>query len=422
MSMSLRRREFLGALAAASLTGLGRARAQAPSDRLNIGVVGTAHRGGDNLQAVSSENIVALCDIDDGLLASAAQRFPGARTYNDFRKLLEQKDLDAVVISTADHTHAPAAAMALRLGKHVYVEKPMAHSVHEARTLTRLAREAGVATQMGIQIHATDNYRRVVEWIRAGAVGTVKEVHVWCGKSWGGGERPTETPTVPSSLHWDLWLGPAPERPYHPVYQPANWRRWWDFGSGTLGDMACHLVDLPFWALELGAPSKVSTEGPPVHPETAPEWLVVHYEFPASNQQEPVRLSWYDGGKTPARLAETGEKPWYMGVLFVGSKGMLMADYDRRKLIGVDGFEPPAASIPDSIGHHREWVEACKDRSKPTTCSFDYSGNMTEAVLLGNVAFRSGQELAWDAASLRATNHPDADRYLRRDYRAGWTL
>ncbi len=285
MSNHLRRREFLKMVAAgsgAALLPLGRASARlSANEKLNIGIIGTAHRAEANIAGVQGENIVALCDIDDRLLGRASERFPKAKTYNDFRKLLEQKDIDAVVVSTADHTHAPASAGALHLGKHVYCEKPLTHDVHEARVVANLAKEAKVATQLGTQIHAGDNYRRVVELIQGNAIGPVRECHVWCGKSWSGGDRPTQTPPVPDYLHWDLWIGPAPERPYHPTYLPATWRRWWAFGNGTLGDMACHYMDLPFWALDLRHPTTIEAEGPPVHPETTPAWQIVRYEFPA---------------------------------------------------------------------------------------------------------------------------------------------
>ena len=432
MNRRLRRRDFLRTTTAAGLAaaGLGRAplRADAPqtspNEKLNIGVIGTTNRASANIEGVSGENIVAYCDIDDRLLARAGDRFPKAKGYADFRKMLEQNDLDAVVVSTADHVHAPATAMAMGLGKHVYCEKPLAHSVYEARTIAERAAKAKVATQMGIQIHAGDNYRRVVELIRSGVIGPVREAHVWVAKTWAGGERPTDTPPVPAGLHWDLWLGPAPERPYNATYQPANWRRWWDFGNGTLGDMACHYMDLPFWALGLRHPTKVEAEGPPVHPETTPPWLIVRYAFPARGEQPPVNLTWYDGEKRPkapegVTLPARGD-----GVLFVGDKGALFSTYTRYKLFPEETFKdvpPPEERIPASIGHYKEWIEACKT-GKPTTCHFGYAGALSESVLLGNVAYRTGKALEWDPAALKATNCPEADRYLRREYRKGWVL
>lgn len=400
------------------------AQTTATKDRLNLGIIGVAGRGADNLAGVQDQNIVALCDIDDNNLAGAVKQFPQARTYNDFRKLLEQKDLDAVVISTPDHTHAPATAMALHHGLHVYCEKPLAHTVQEARVVAELARKQRRVTQMGTQIHAGSNYRRVVEMIRSGAIGTIREVHVWADRVWSAGDRPTDTPPVPPNLHWDLWLGPAPERPYNPVYLPATWRNWWAFGSGTLGDMACHHMDLPFWALNLRSPLRVRAEGPPVHPESAPAWLIVHYDFPARENLPAVDLTWYNGGKRPPAFAEGTLPQWGDGTLFVGEKGMLLADYDRRVLLpekDFAGYVPPPPTIPDSIGHYKEWIEACKTGG-PTTCNFDYSGALTETVLLGNVAYRTGETLEWDPRHLRAHNSREADRYLRSPYRRGWRV
>lgn len=429
--LSLHRRSFLKTIGAGALAWgapavhlRGSFGPKSPNDKLNIAVVGTAHRAAANIDGVRGENIVAVCDIDDRYLAQAQEKFPAAKAYHDFRKMLEQPGIDAVVVSTADHVHAPASVMAMRLGKHVYCEKPLAHSVHEARLMAETAGRMKVATQMGTQIHAGDNYRRVVELVRSGAIGPVREVHVWCGKTWSGGERPRETPEVPSHIHWDLWLGPAPERPYHPTYLPANWRRWWDFGSGTLGDMACHYMDLPFWALDLRHPTSVASQGPPVHPETTPLWLIVAFEFPARGTMPACTLTWYDHDKKPERLAHHGLPGWDSGVLFVGDQGMLMADYGKRKLYPEEkfqDFQPPEPTIPRSIGHHAEWLQACKEGT-PTTCHFDYSGALTEAVLLGNAAYRAGEKLVWDAANLKATNCSEADRYLRREYRRGWTL
>jgi predicted dehydrogenase len=277
---------------------------------------------------------------------------------------------------------------------------------------------------MGTQIHAGANYRRVVELVQGGAIGSVREVHVWVGKGWGGGERPTETPPVPDGLHWDLWLGPAPERPYHSTYHPANWRRWWDFGGGTLADMGCHFMDLPFWALKLRAPIRVEAEGPPVHPETCPLWLIVRYEFPAREYLPPVRMTWYDGGAKPeALLAQYKLEKKNSGVLFIGDKGALFADYSNRQLLPEDqfkGFVAPEPTIPNSIGHHAEWLRACRT-GEATTCNFEYGGALTETVLLGNVAYRTGTAIEWDSAAAKVTNITTAASFLKRPYREGWT-
>jgi predicted dehydrogenase len=420
------RRDFLKGVAAFGAASAVGSRAKAgPNDKLNIGIIGTSGRALSNIEGVEGENIVAICDIDDRLIDEAKSKFPKAKAFEDFRKLIEMPGIDAVVVSTADHTHAPASAMALRMGKHVYCEKPLTHSVYEARTVARLAKESKLATQMGTQIHATDNYRRVVEVVRSGAIGPITDVHVFCtGKTWSGGKRPTETPSVPSYLKWDLWLGPAPERPYHSTYLPANWRRWWDFGNGTLGDMACHVMDLPFWALDLRYPSTIEAMGPPPDSETTPVGLEVKYTFPASGDRRPVNLTWYDGDRKPKVLAENKLPNWGLGVLFVGEKGMLLADYGRLKLYPEPEFKDftmPPSTIPKSIGHHAEWIAACKD-GRPTTCNFDYSGALTETVLLGNVAYRTGKKIEWDGPNMKALNCPEADAFLRRDYRKGWTL
>ncbi len=368
---------------------------------------------------------MALCDVDEKRAGKAREKFPRARFHADFRHLLDAKGLDGVVIATPDHTHAIPAKAALSLGLDVYCEKPLTHTVQEARVVAETAAKYERVTQMGTQIHAGTNYRRVVELIQSGAIGPVREVHVWCDKSLGGGDRPSETPPVPEGLHYDLWLGPAPQRPYHSAYIPFNWRKWWDFGGGTLADMACHHMDLPFWALKLRHPTKVGAEGSnPVHPETAAKWLIVRYEFPARGELPPVHLTWYDGGKRPELFVEGKLPKWGDGTLFIGDKGMLLADYGRHKLLpeaDFTDFVAPKPSIPDSVGHHREWIQACKTRSA-TTCNFDYGGALTEAVLLGNVSYRLGKPLVWDAKNLRATNEPAAERFIRKEYRKGWTL
>ncbi len=425
------RREFLRqtALAAAALgtacQTIPPRRRLSPNEKLNIAVIGVSGRGAANLKGVEEENIVALCDADETRAVKAREQFPKAKFYTDYRRLFDQKDLDAVVVSTPDHNHAPATMMALRRGLHAYCEKPLTHTVHEARALAEMATRNRLATQMGTQIHAEQNYRRSVELIQKNAIGPVREVHVWCGKTWASRmNRPAETPPIPKGLDWEAWLGPAPFRPYHPCYLPANWRGWWDFGSGTLGDMACHYMDLPFWALELRHPLTVEAQGPPVHPESAAEWLIVRYEFPARGSMPPVTLTWYDGGKRPPHFAEGKLPKWGDGVLFVGEKGMLLCDYNRRVLLpekDFAGYQPPAPYIPDSIGHHAEWIEACKT-GKPTTCNFDYSGALTEAVLLGVVAYRTGKKLQWDARRLRAVNAPEAEKFIRKTYRKGWRL
>jgi predicted dehydrogenase len=430
MKSNLTRRGFLkkAAFSAAGTCLIARsgfARKLSPNDTLNLGVIGVSGRGRDNLNEVSSQNIVALCDVDDTKLAAAAKAFPAAKTYNDFRRLVDQKDIDAIVVSTPDHTHAVATVAALETGRHVYCEKPLTRTVSECRIVTNLARKRKLVTQIGTQIHAGSNYRRVVELIQTGAIGVVREVHVWSSAVYGGIEQPKDTPPVPPGLHWDLWIGPVEYRPYHPVYAPAMWRNWWAFGGGTLADFGCHFMDLPHWALDLQHPLAVEVvDGPPVDAESVPRWLIVRYTHPARGDKPPVVLTWYQGGRQPPLLEGEQKEYFKSGVLFVGEKGNLLADYTRRQLLpeaNFADFKAPAPFIPDSIGHHREWIEACKTGSR-TTCPFDYSGPLTETALLGNVAYRVGKKLEWDANALRATNCPEADRYIQHHYRKGWRI
>ncbi len=421
----VRRRDFLAAGAAGFwIAGrqLGFGQEKSPNARLNVAVIGVGGmRGEANTSGVASENVYALCDVDERNLAKAKARLPNAREYHDLREMLEKEaTLDAVVISTPDHIHAHAAVRAMRLGKHVYTEKPMAHSVWEVRLMSETARERKVATQMGTQIHAEQNYRRVVELIQSGAIGKVTEVHVFLGGTpWHATDLPQDRMEAPKHVHWDLWIGPAEERPYHTEFHPLNWRKWWNFGGGCLADMACHHMDLPFWALGLKAPKAVEAAGPPVHPEGAPVWETAVWDF------EGVRLFWYHGDKRPPHFSDGRiTAKWGGGNLFVGEKGMLLANYGQHKLLPEDKFKDfpaPPKSIPDSIGHHAEWIRACKG-GPPALCNFDYAGPLTETVLLGNVAYRSGKRFEWDAAALRAKNCAEADRFLRRGYRKGWEL
>jgi len=433
MNTPLSRRSFLRQSAIAG-TGFLLARVSlagsqtvSPQGKLNIGIIGVAHQGNYDMSNVAGENIVALCDVDDSYLAAAAKRFPGAKTYNDFRRLLDQKDIEAVVVATPDHTHAVATVAALRSGRHAYCEKPLTHTISECRVVMETARKARRATQIGTQIHAGNNYRRVVELVQSGAIGTIQQVHVWVNATYGGKDRPKETPPVPPQLHYDLWLGPVPARPYSPEYVPRVWRNWWAFGGGALADFGCHYMDLPHWALGLRVPLSAEVlDGPPVHPESVPPWMIVRYKYPKREAKPPVALTWYHGGKQPpAEILPPDLAPkWRSGVLFVGAKGNLLSDYGRHMLLpekDFAGFVPPPHSIPDSIGHHAEWIRACKT-GQPTTCSFDYSGPLTEAVLLGNVAYRTGKKIEWDSKHLRATGCPEANAFIRHTYRRGWKI
>lgn len=432
MSRNVTRRDFIksttagaAAISTGIWTGAAPAATRSVNEKLNIACVGTANRALADINGVNTENLVAFVDVDANFLGRISKDYPGARLYSDYREMFDAEDekIDAAVVATTDHHHAPATIRAIRKGLHVYCEKPLTHTVHEARVIAEAAKTHGVATQMGTQIHAENNYRRVVEIVQSGALGDVTEVHVWVGKGWGGGERPEKGQQPPENLNWDLWLGPAPARPFYPgVYHPGNWRRWWDFGQGTLGDMGCHYMDLPFWALKLRHPTTIEAIGPEVHPETCPLGLTVNYEFPSRGDLPPVKFTWYDGDMIPKEVR--GQRVPANGVMFVGTEGMMFADYGNYKLFPADkfsSFTPPEQTIPPSIGHHQEWIKACKDGS-PTLCNFDYSGALTESVLLGNVAFRLGKKLEWDAANLKVTNAPEAASLIKKEYTTGWEV
>ncbi|MGQ9574508.1 MAG: Gfo/Idh/MocA family protein [Thermoguttaceae bacterium] len=444
MSSHWTRREFLrqAALAGAAATALGRfsgempGAARSPSEKLNIGIIGTGGRGGENMKAVSGENIVALCDVDQNHLDAAAARFPAARKYSDFRELLEkERGLDAVVVSTPDHCHAPASVMAMKLGLHVYCEKPLTHSVYEARVVAQTAAEKKVVTQMGTQTSSDENNFRIVELIQSGAIGEVREVHVWTDRPiWPQGEdRPAGEDPVPKHLDWDLWIGPAPFRPYkatypsgrfrgQPVYHPFAWRGWWDFGTGALGDIAPHAMNVVFWALKLGPPASVEAECSGMKPESFPDWSIIRFDFPARPLMPPVRVIWYDGHKLPPAELFEGRKPGDNGCLFVGSKGRLWSEGLRllpdKEFVD---FRPPAPTLPRRPEVHQDWLAAIRKGTQPG-CHFGYSGPMTEAYLLGNIALRLGRRIEWDPVKSEVTNCPEANQYLKREYRKGWTL
>ena len=406
--------------------------------------------GKNNIRKCADENIVALCDVDHDYSAKIFQEFPRAKVYRDFRQMLEkQKEIDAVIVATPDHTHAVIAMAAMRAGKHVYVQKPLAHSIYETRKLTEAAQQYKVVTQMGNQGHSGDGARLICEWIWSGAIGPVREVHAWTNRPvWPQGievERPKETPPVPESLDWDLWLGPAPWRPYNPAYVPRSWRAWWDFGTGSLGDLGCHVLDPVFWALKLKHPTSlegcISTywEGfwkrtDPKN-ETYPRSTIVRYKFPARDHMPALTLTWWDGGMIPPRpeALEPGKRLGDAdgGVLFIGDKGTLMCGCygkDPRLLPEKKkkGFRPPPQTlerIPGGMdGHERNWIRACKG-GKPADSNFDYSGPLSEMVLLGNLAVRFPDDrLLWDGPNMKITNDDEANAYVRRKYREGWSL
>jgi predicted dehydrogenase len=405
-----------------------------PSGKLNIAGIGVGGRGGDDINEVSSENIVALCDVDEAQAGGTIKKFPKARVYKDFRKMLdkENKGIDAVVIGTPDHIHAPAAIMAMKMGKHVYVEKPMAHTIFEAREMTRVAREMKVVTQMGNQGHAGEGLRLTYEFIHDGAIGRVHEVHVWSDRPiWPQGiDRPKETDPVPPTLDWDLWLGPAPNRPYNKCYVPFNWRGWWDFGCGAMGDMAVHNADPAWFCLNLGAPFVVEADTDDINNETFPKWQIIDYYFPRRGNMPPVKLTWYDGGKMPPRPPELeeGRNLDGNGIMFVGDKGKILCGgwSGAPRIIPeskMKEYKRPEKTLPRSIGHHKEWIQACKDKNpKGALAGFEYSGPFTEGLLVGNLAVRLGKHIEYDAKNMKATGIPEADKLINKEYRKGWSI
>ena len=442
---ALSRRAFLAASSAASLAMLSpHVYAAEPADhRLRIGAVGVGGRGGSNLNGVRSQHIVALCDTNPGALEAAKKKYTDAKGYSDWREMLTRDDLDAVLVSTADHHHASIAVTAMRKGMHVYCEKPLGHTPWEARLMQDVykARQDKIATQMGTQIHATDNYRRVVELVQAGAVGAIKEAHVWCSRSIGAiGQVTLPEEPVPAGFDWQAWLGPAPDRPYNTGYWKGgnlNWNRRWDFGNGVLGDMGSHLIDLAYWALALDRPTSVQSEGPEPDDHQCPPWQVVTWEHPKRGDgahQAPCKVVWYHGPEGMKRRAEvlqpmvgqdTQIGKWGIGVTFVGDKGVLTADYGKRVLspsADFKDFKAPEQTIAKSAGHYNEWLAACKGEDKAATlCNFDYSGKLIEHNLLGIAAHRHGGKLKWDADQFTFDNK-DANQYLTKTYREGWEL
>lgn len=448
VSKPMSRRGFIGSSTLASagfmivpahaVSGLGHI---APSDKLNIAGVGIAGMGRGNLANVAkTENIVALCDVDWGeASAKVFKTYPGAKQYKDFRIMLDsQKDIDALVIATPDHTHAVISLEAMKRGKHVFTQKPLTHTVHEARVLAKAAKEYKVATQMGNQGQAGEGTRRLREMIWDGVIGPIREVHVWTDRPnngllktyWPQGVgRPVETPPVPADLDWDLFVGPAPVRPYNPAYHPFKWRGWWDFGTGALGDIGCHSLDPIFRALKLKYPTSLQAVSTLVNEETYPSGSMVRYEFPARENMPPVSLTWYDGGLRPMRIPELDEgmQMGSGGTLFIGDKGKILDDKILPKSLR-ESYKTPTPYLPASPGHEEEWILACKG-GVPAGSDFEWAGPLTETVLLGNIALRrelkeklSGQALNWDADKFGFPNLPEADKFLHYEYRKGWNL
>ena len=443
---SLDRRQFLATATActATLATNRLARACSANDKFNIAFVGVGGRGGGNLEEMIKDpgvNVAAICDVNKGTLDRVSERFPKARKYVDLRRLCDAlKDIDAVVVSSTEHTHAFATLPSLQQRKPVYCEKPLTYNIQEAKRIMDEAAIAKVPTQMGTQIHSTANYRRVVELIQSGAIGPVSEAHVWTSRAWGlqseedsknNGDivyvtdRPTQEMPPPKEVDWDLWIGPAPARPFHDVYLPGpKWYRWWDFANGTMSDLGSHFNDLPFWALKLDHPRMVEAFGPPPHKELAPASMTALYEYGPRGDLPSCSVAWYQGADKPQIWKEKGIPTWENGILFIGRDGMLLSDYGRHLLLPeskFQSFEGPKPFLRESPGHQQEWLDAIRNGT-PTGSPFDYAGLLTIANHLGNVAYRAGQKLEWDPASLRATNCPAATEFIERVPRAGWSL
>jgi len=442
------RRAFIGAAAAAAgaftivprrvLGGPGNV---PPSEKINIAGIGIGGMGRTNLKNLETENIVALCDVDPEFAAETFKRYPQAKVFQDFRVMLDkQRDIDGVVVATPDHTHAVISLAAIQAGKHVFCQKPLTHDVWEARRLAQAAKEAKVATQMGIQGHSGEGARLICEWIGAGLIGEIHEVDAWCSLTyypWGHAywsskwsERPKDTPPVPPTLDWDLWIGPAPMRPYHPAYHPRTWRCWWDFGCGMMGDRGAHTLDPVVWALKLGAPSSIEATSCGNTKEVHPLSAIVTFRFPARGELPPLKLTWYEGTRPPRpEELEDGRQLGHPegGALFKGAKGTIMCGvYGENPRIIPDAkmkeAQLPAKTLPRvTDSHEQDWVRACKT-GKPAGADFSYSGPLTEICLLGNVAKRVDARMEWDAANLKVTNLPEANRYVRTEYRKGWSL
>ena len=433
--MLINRRQFLktSAVSAALFAAPGILRAQNVNSKVKLAVVGISGRGDGNIHEILNDSgdlieMVGLCDVDDNNLARQGERFPNAKRFFDYRTMFDElESLDAVLVSTPDHTHSVVSLAAMKRGIPCFCEKPLAHDVAEIRDMQRVAKEKNLATQMGTIIHATSNYRRVVELIQAGAVGEVKEVHCWCGKGWGGYDEPSkEKFEIPSNLHWDEWLGPAQWLEYNPCYLPGRWRGYWPFGTGTFGDMACHVMDLPFWALGLKYPKTIhATCDTEISKMCCPLDVECHYEFEHNGKILP--LTWYDGNRRPAVIKERNLDPQAMGTLFVGDEGILFADYGSIKLYPREKYEDyqrPAQTIPASPGHHREWINSIVDGGKSTPlCNFEFAGRLAEAVQLGAVSLRAGKiKLEWDADKMRVTNDEAANAFVKTEHRPGWDV
>jgi predicted dehydrogenase len=438
------RREFVEGMTAAGLSFtivprhvLGRGYVP-PSDKLNIACIGCGGKGRSDIDGVATENIYALCDVDTQMALDAFQHFPKAKRYKDYREMLDKegKNIDAVTVSIPDHSHAAAGVAAMKLGKHAFIQKPLARTLGEVRALAQAAKKYKVATQMGNQGHAGEGTRQIRELVEAGAIGSVKEVRFWTNRPWWPQaiERPLEEFYVPATLDWNLWLGPAPERPYNPAYAPFKWRGWWDFGTGTLGDMACHIMDAAFWTLDLGYPTRIVPESSPIFKETAPAGSRITWFFPAKGTRPEVKVEWTDNSLYPARPPEVGDEAAWPpdgggGQLWIGTSGKLVAGtyggdptlLDLAKQAEVVAH-PPAQKYPRSPGMYAEWIAACKGGA-PAGSAFDtYAGPFTEMVMLGCLAVRLGRTLEVNPQTGQITNVQVPAEYVTPTYRPGWSL
>jgi predicted dehydrogenase len=420
-------------------------RAQSPNSKLNIAMIGVGGKGNDNYNGLKSENIVAICDVDSKTLAKGAERSPGAKQFRDYRKMfdeLKSSEYDAVVVSTPDHHHFPATMRALKAKKHVYCEKPLTHTIWEAREVARLAKEAGVATQMGNQGNASEDLRVTTEWIKAGVIGKVKEVHSWSNRPiWPQGIIwPTQADPIPESLDWDLWLGPAADRPYYKECHPFKWRGFWDFGTGAFGDMGCHILNWPYTALDLDAPiSAECVEEEGATKDSPPKKSRIKLEFAAKGDRPALTLFWHDGGNLPTAEQFGGEIPTRKnskgesqktenGSLFIGDKGILFDGYDGGedpRLLPpakMEGFKAPDKTLPRSPGHYQEWIGACKGGPKAGSDFVAKSSGLTEMVLIGHLAARvgPGKKIEWDGSVGKSKNLRETDQYVNKTYRKGW--
>jgi predicted dehydrogenase len=435
MSHRASRRKFIEATAAAGVGywvagGVRAAESNSPNERIRFACVGIGGKGSsDSGDAANHGDIVAICDIDEQRLNACTARkgFENAKKFTDFRQMLDEmeKSIDAVTVSTPDHTHAPAALMAMRKGKHCFCQKPLTHSIYEARLMADVAREKKLATQMGNQGTAEAGVRRAAATVQAGTLGKVSEVHVWTNRPiWPqGGERPKESP-VPEHVKWELFLGPAPYRPYANGYHPFAWRGFWDFGTGALGDMACHTANMAFMALDLRNPTSVQAESSGHNKDSYPKWSIITYEFGATDKRGPLKMVWYDGGKLPDKELLDGRNAGGSGSIIIGDKGKLYSPNDygaQYELLG--GIEQPKVEVKPSPGHFQEWALAIKGGDPAMSNFADYSGALTETVLLGNLAvWATGEKIEWDSANLKTKGRTDLDQIIKPVYREGYVL